>query len=67
MVHSIPTLTTEEELRQQILKVQRQVELCRKQLEVAEMEVVLLTDQLALLATTNLDGTPICAGRFAGM
>jgi hypothetical protein len=67
VVHGIPTLTTEEELRQQILKVQRQVELCRKQLEVAEMEVVLLTDHLAALAAPNLDRPPLCAGRFAGM
>lgn len=61
-----PLLANEEEVRQRILEVQRQVELCRKQLEIAELEVGLLTDQLAALAAAN-PAVPPVAGRFAGM
>ena len=56
---------SEEEIRHRLLELQRQVERCRKQLEVAESEVALLSDKLAEpdIARTR----PILAGRLAGL
>jgi hypothetical protein len=58
---------TEDEIRHRILELQRQIERCRKQLELAQCEVALLTDELRTSQTQHPQNSSILAGRLAGL
>jgi hypothetical protein len=58
---------TEDEIRHRILELQRQVEKCRKQLEIAQCELGLLTEQLSTSQGLHRGKSTMLAGRLAGV